>query len=291
MATRKTFIVYSAALLLLVFLVSTISILIYLLTNELLPLFDENLSFSLISLNNDQPRVGFEQEIKPIDEVWDMLEQVDQGRALSDLRQLTGEEPICLSYGCYTITNRLTGSHGLDLAQDYLYENLVDLGYTVEFDEWSTSGYADQNIIARKEGVLKGFEEVYLVAHVDGVKSTQYNYPAADDNASSVVNGLELARIFSNLNFQRTLVLFFSSGEEQGYLGVKSYLVQLPNEAINAIWQVVNRDMTGYDGNNDRVMGIFHGDHPPSMELAQMMGEIIHAYQLDLDPRVVTGCP
>jgi len=237
------------------------------------------------------PNPSIESDIIPLDVVWEMLGQVNQDLALNDLRQLTGEEPICLSYGCFTITHRLTGSEGLDWAQDYLYENLVDMGYDVEFHNWSVPGLADQNLIARKEGVLDPTEEVYFVSHVDGVRTYENNFPAADDNASSVVNGLELARILNNYEFERTLVLFFSSGEEQGAKGVKEYLKHLSAEELDAIEYVVNRDMTGYDGNDDRVMELFHGDHPPSIALTQMMSEIIGVYQLDLVPKVVKGCP
>jgi len=232
-----------------------------------------------------------EINIIPLDQVWEMLGKVNQDRALNDLRQLTGEDPICIRSGCYTITDRLSGSEGLDWAQDYLYENLVNMGYSVEFHSWSTPDYADQNVIARKQGVLKPTEEVYFVAHVDGARSYDAHFPAADDNASSVVNGLELARILSNYQFKRTLVLFFSSGEEQGSKGVRAYLDQLSSEEFGAIKYVVNHDMTGYDDNHDKVMELFHGGHPPSVGLTQMMSEIIGIYHLDLVPKVVVGCP
>lgn len=49
-------------------------------------------------------------------------------------------------------------------------------------------------------------------------------FPAADDNASGVVDLLEAARVLSKYSFDRTLVFFFSTGEEEGALGVKSYL-------------------------------------------------------------------
>jgi hypothetical protein len=230
--------------------------------------------------------------ISPTQVVWEMLEQVDGDRALSDLRRLTGEEPICVNSGCYTITHRLTGSEGLDWAMDYLYENLITMDYTIEFWDWSRSGYTDRNLIARKMGVLTPTEEIYLVAHVDGVKESEASYPAADDNASSVVNGLELARVFSNYSFGRTIVLFFSTGEEQqGSLGVEDYLDRLSPGELSAIKYVINRDMTGYDGNGDGLMNLAHGDHPPTVALAEVMSETIGAYQLNLDQRVVPGCP
>jgi len=229
--------------------------------------------------------------VSPAEVVWEMLGQVDRDRALNDLRQLTGEEPICVSTGCYTITHRLTGSEGLDWAQDYLYENLVSLGYMVEFQDWSRSGYADQNLIARKTGVLTPTEEVYLVAHLDGVSGSGDRYPAADDNASCVVNGLELARLFSHRFFGRTVVLFFTTGEEQGTYGARAYLNQLAPDELGAIKYAINCDMTGYDANGDGLMNLAHGDHPPTVALAQVMSETIDAYQLNLDQRVVPGCP
>ncbi|MGW8178308.1 MAG: M28 family peptidase, partial [bacterium] len=135
--------------------------------------------------------------INPTETIWEMLAKVDQNRAMEDLRRLTGEDPLCINAGCYTITHRLTGSDNLSRTMEYLYENLVPLGFTVEFRDWSLSGLADRNLIAKKTGVLTPTEEIYLVAHVDGVKRSDEPFPAADDNASSVVNGLELARVLS----------------------------------------------------------------------------------------------
>jgi hypothetical protein len=229
--------------------------------------------------------------ISPTQAVWEMLAEVDRDRAEEDLRRLTGEEPLCISAGCYTITHRLTGSEELSRAMDYLYENLVTLDYTVEFQDWSRSGSTDRNLIARKTGVLTPTEEIYLVAHVDGVKESAQPYPAADDNASSVVNGLELARVFNDRSFGRTIVLLFSTGEEQGARGVRGYLNHLSPAELAAIKYAINRDMTGYDGNGDGLVNLAHGDHPPTLALAQVMSETIAAYQLNLDQRVVAGCP
>ena len=241
------------------------------------------------------PKKQSEMDLDPgsvtLEVVWQMLAMVDMDRALVDLRRITGEEPICLQAGCFTITNRLTGSQGLDWAQSYLIKILVDLGYTVEERDWASSGFADQNIIARKAGKSLPNEEVYFVSHVDGIALGIDVTPAADDNASSVVNGLELARALSDYEFERTLILFFSSGEEQGYIGVDEYLEALSDEDLSKILYVVNRDMTGYDGNGDRVMELFHGGLSPSILLAQYMGDLVTDYYLDLVPMPVVGCP
>ena len=229
--------------------------------------------------------------ISPTDVIWEMLGQVNKNRVVNDLRRLAGEEPICTSTGCYTAANRLTGSEGLHWAMDYIYQDLVSLGYSAEFRDWSREGWGDRNLIARKVGVLAPTEEVYFVAHVDGVKlNGEERFPAADDNASGAVDNLELARVLSTFSFSRTVVLLFSTGEEQGALGVKSYLDQLSSEELSSIKYAVDVDMVGYDANRDGVMELWHGGHLPSLAVAQMMSETISTYQLDLAPRIVVGC-
>jgi hypothetical protein len=249
----------------------------YLQTGERLPSSPEDLNLAMPTSRTDS--------------IWAMLAEVDRDRAEDDLRRLTGEEPLCVASGCYTLTHRFTGSDELGWAMDYLYEHLEPLGYTVEFQNWSRSGYTDRNLIARKTGVLTPTEEIYLVAHVDGVKLSPQPYPAADDNASSVVNGLELARVFSERDFGRTIVLLFSTGEEVGKLGVHEYLDALSPAELAAIKYVINRDMTGYDGNGDGLVNLAHGDHPPTLALAQVMSATIDIYELNLDQRIVAGCP
>ena len=227
----------------------------------------------------------------PTQVVWEMLEQVDPNRTLNDLRQLTGEEPMCAVDTCYTITNRLTGSEGLYWAMDYISEELVSLGYSVGFQDWSRSGYSDRNLIARKSGVYSPSEEVYFVAHVDGVRTgPEERFPAADDDASGAVGNLELARILSGYSFSRTVVLLFTTGEEQGALGSRSYLGQLSPPELGSIKYVVDVDMVGYDANDDGAMELWHGGHSSSLALTQIMSATIRAYQLDLVPSFVVGC-
>jgi hypothetical protein len=236
-------------------------------------------------------KLNHPSEISPLDIAWGMLAQVNMERVMTDLHRLTGEEPICFGNGCYTINHRLTGSEGLQWAKDYIYEELVRLGYSVELRNWSSEGYIDQNIIARKSGKVTPDDEIYFVAHIDGVypDGAQCS-PAADDNASGVVGVLELARILSKYSFNRTIVLLFSTGEEQGVLGVKSYVDQLSHEELSAIRYVVNVDMVGYDSDLDGAMQLWSGDHTPSLGFVQSLSEIIHAYGLDLKPSIVTGC-
>lgn len=213
-----------------------------------------------------------------------MISQVDQNLVLSNLRKLTGVEQICLDQGCYTISNRLTGSEGLKWAKDYIYQELTNLGYSVEIQNWSSFGYSDQNLVARKLGVVSPGTEIYFLAHMDGVN----NSPAADDDASGVVSLIELARILSSHSFRYTIVLLFSTGEEQGVLRAQRYVNQPTSQEISAIKYVVNVDMIGYDGNNDNMMELWNGSQPKSF--VQLLIGIITTYQIDLTPQIVSDC-
>jgi hypothetical protein len=228
--------------------------------------------------------------ITPMEVVWEMLGHVNKDRALIDLRKLTGEEEICIDSDCYTIVNRLTGSEGLDWAQDYVSEELNNLGYTVEVRDWSLNGKADQNIIAKKVGVISPDEKIYFIAHLDGVGSGVQKYPAADDDGSGMVDMLEMARVLNNYSFDRTVVLLFTSGEEQGTLGSQYYLNELTPGELSSIKYAVDLDMVGYDANEDGAMEFWDGGDPSSLPLTHMMSEIIETYQIDLSPQFVTGC-
>jgi Zn-dependent M28 family amino/carboxypeptidase len=172
---------------------------------------------------------------------------------------------------------------------------LDDAGYTVGYDvevlPWRRGLYEDRNVLARKTGVVSPTEIVFFVAHVDGVGTCPaQRCPAADDNASGTVAGLELARSIRHEQFERTIVLMFSTGEEQNMQGVSAYIAGLSAEELADIKYVVNLDMVGYDGNGDTVMELYYGDHGPSEDLARNMLASIQAYDLGLDARLNNGC-
>jgi hypothetical protein len=228
---------------------------------------------------------------KPKDITYELLQNINLERTLQDILKLTGEVPICIDDDCYSINDRATGSEGLYWAKRYIFHELLNLGYFVEYKDWSMSGYSDQNIFAIKPGFSRPDEKIYFIAHLDGSKANILSgKPAADDNASSVVDLLELARVLSNYSFERTLVLFISTGEEQGTLGVTSYLDQLTPEEISSIKYAVNIDMVGYDANRDYSMELWYGDHAPSFDLVTVMSQTIQTYQLNLIPEFVVGC-
>jgi hypothetical protein len=232
----------------------------------------------------------YELSTSPIISTQDIT-QADQSRVMAALQRVTGLEPICTENGCHTINNRVTGSEGLRWVKEYIYSELVKLGYAVEVQSWTRSGYTDQNIIAMKLGEIMPNEEIYFVAHMDGVNGGATDlFPAADDNASGVIDLLEMARVISSISFQRTVVFLFTTGEEQGTLGVRDYLDHLSQQELSSIKFAVDIDMVGYDANRDAKMELWYGGHAPSLALAQTMSDIIKTSQFHLAPGFVIGC-
>lgn len=224
-------------------------------------------------------------------EIARLLGAVDVHRCGIDVERLTGERPICVRGNCRSITNRLTGSPDLEHAMRYLASELEAAGYQPAFEAWRGRELADRNLLTRATGVISPAEEVYVVAHVDGVGSCpDPRCPAADDNASGTVAALELGRVFAGRAFARTVVLLFSTGEEQGCLGVEAYIARRGAVGLEAIHALVNVDMLGYDSDDDNVMELYHGNHPPSLAVARSLEATIRTYVPELRPRLDPGC-
>ena len=224
-------------------------------------------------------------------DVSSIVDRVDEERALGDLRGLSGEEPLCAAGSCRTLRNRLTGTEDLNWAMDYVLAETAGLGFSVIEDPWKDGRWFDRNLILRKTGVVTPSEEVWFVAHVDGVAScVDGRCPAADDNGSGAVAALEMARAFSEALFARSVVLFFSTGEEQGTLGVNAYLRDATPASLEAIHALVNADMIGYDGDDDNAMELYYGGQDASLQLAYAMRDYVTTYAPELRPKIDEGC-
>lgn len=217
--------------------------------------------------------------------------RVDLERALQDARRLSGELPLCLGPDCETVANRVTGGQGVERAVDWLAAESSGMGFAVTVVPWKHGASAGRNVFARRGGVVTPTEEVWFVAHADGVSDCPGGRcPAADDNASGTVEGLELLRALADTPTARTVVVMFSTGEEQGMLGVSAWLATAPAADLARARALVNADMVAWDGDGDRVMEIYHGGEAPSIRLAESMAAVFAAYAPELRPRLNPGC-
>jgi hypothetical protein len=109
------------------------------------------------------------------------------------------------------------------------------------------------NIIGTKPGLLRPNEWVVIGAHYDsrnpgrcdGINAPQ---PGANDNASGCAGVMELARVFSGVQTDRTMLFMCFSGEEQGLVGSRRYVDSLvANGDISKVKLMLNMDMIGHD--------------------------------------------
>lgn len=98
----------------------------------------------------------------------------------------------------------------LERAADYIADSLQGLGYAVKEQRFTDRGREHRNLIASRPGTIPGCAKVVVLAHYDTVPQT----PGADDNASGVAVLLEVARLLSGLQFEKSVELVAVSLEE-----------------------------------------------------------------------------
>lgn len=104
------------------------------------------------------------------------------------------------------------------------------------------------NVIGIKRGA-NNLDSIYLVvcAHYDATSNNPYFFaPGADDNGSGTASLLELVRIITNYNFEKTIRFIFFSGEEQRLLGSYYYCSVAKHIHRDSIISAINIDMIGY---------------------------------------------
>jgi len=131
------------------------------------------------------------------------------------------------------------------LAQNWIKDQFDSMGLSVELQDFPMSGGpASDNVIATQTGTKYPDEYIVMGGHYDS-----YTYsglePGADDNASGTAGVLEIARILSQYEFDRTIIYCAFSGEEYGLYGSEAYADRCASEGMN-IHGYLNMDMTGY---------------------------------------------
>jgi len=125
-------------------------------------------------------------------------------------------------------------------------------------------------------------EYVLLSAHYDhlGIREDDegtHVWPGADDNASGVAGVLEIMRRFAAQPGRRSVMAFFSSGEERAILG-SAYYNSRPLIDINQIAMQINLDMIGRSDGS--VQGVADG----SPELFSVASDLARARGIQMIP-------
>ena len=209
--------------------------------------------------------------------------------------------------------------HGVGAARKWIYEQFRSYSprlevsydqYRLKKDTSRGSRIIDDvdlyNVVAVLPGVTDQEERVMITAHYDSINMSRPpgapapqpgdapapaakrdpNMPApgVTDDGSGIACVMELARIMSQYEFDKTLVFVAFAGEEEGLLGATLY-AQRAKSLNQKIEAVLNNDIIGSDIGGDgrmenRRVNIFSEDpiDSPSREIARYAREIGERY-------------
>ncbi len=161
----------------------------------------------------------------------------------------------------YLVTFENRGVQGLDKKADsgnagavaWIREGFEKLGYATELHCYRTRQQGKEcNVVAEKNGLTKPNEKVVVIGHLDDVGHHQ---AGADDNATGAVALLEMARVLSSYDSERSIVFLASNGEEQGLMGSTAFVAdKSKNGKLAELKFAINMDMIGY--NKDGILDV-----------------------------------
>jgi hypothetical protein len=185
--------------------------------------------------------ITFPSAIDPI------VAEADPTAYMSWIRFLAGADPITIDGQSIRLMTRYTNSEHCDLAEQWAYESLLDMGFaSVEYDTFFVGSSMARNVIATLPGTETPERIYILCGHLDSTSEMPtVDAPGANDNASGAAVVLEAARILKDHAFRSTIRFCLFTGEEQGLLGSMHYAneARLAGDSIRG---VVNCDMVAY---------------------------------------------
>jgi hypothetical protein len=241
-----------------------------------------------------------------------IVSEVSDERIADNLKKLEG-------FGTrYIFSSQDDPVHGVGAARKWIYEQFRSYSPRLEvsFDQYrlkkeTTRGtrIVDDvdlyNVVAVLPGLTDKEERVMITAHYDSVNMSRpadapppqpgdapfssprdpnISAPGVTDDGSGVACVMELARVMSQYEFDKTLVFVAFAGEEEGLLGATLY-AQKAKSLNQKIEAVLNNDIIGSDLGGDgrmenRRVNIFSEDpiDSPSREIARYAREIGERY-------------
>jgi hypothetical protein len=149
------------------------------------------------------------------------------------------------------IGDRPGGSLGEQEAAGWLAGQFAALGYEVRVQPFPFYrrgvSLVGMNVIATRPG-MPGYGVLYAGAHYDTVERIpgfDYGGPGANDNASGVGVLLDVARLYAVEPLTSTLTLIAFGAEEDGLVGSRYFVNQLPVGARLLAYGMLNFDCVG----------------------------------------------
>ncbi len=261
------------------------------------------LLFSLIAL----PAAAQYKAVNP--QVSKVVSSINEERIVEVLKKLE-------AFGTRNLLSSQTDPvRGIGAARQWIYSQFRDYSPRLEvaYDQYRLKKITEPNsrvprdvdlynVVAVLPGKVHPEQRVIISGHYDtlvltgptGNSTTAGETPPASDpnghepgvtdNASGTACVMELARVLSQFEFEKTLVFIAFAGEEEGLLGSSLYAAKA-KKAGQKIEAVLNNDIIGFEAsgsgrNENRRVNVFSDDpaDSPSRTLARYAREIGERY-------------
>ena len=107
-----------------------------------------------------------------------LISQTNSDTLTHYVRVLSGEDSVSIAGSRYLITSRYAGNPGNNVAADFIYQTLSQLGLSVFNQNYSGSG---RNLYAVQTGTTYPDQQFIICAHYDDMPSFSLA-PGADEN-------------------------------------------------------------------------------------------------------------
>ena len=236
------------------------------------------------AMRENQIAIPYECTHHPLIE--ELLSRTSQTQWLDWIEKITGVESVDIGGTTYSITTRHSDAlfngnlkgraypFALQQAQYWHY------GDNIEEDSYLYGGQTWKNLVLTLPGEGTSKDLVLMVGHYDTMSDqATTNAPGADDNSSGSATLFEAARLLRQFRFDRTIKLIFFTGEEQWLQGSAAYV---NDHSTTNMLGVINLDMFGWDGDNDRCFQMEVGTIVSSQDVGHCVEDSINAYSLNL---------
>jgi hypothetical protein len=156
-----------------------------------------------------------------------IVDEVDTGRLRNTLRELS------------ITRNYKTAPQNVSVVQHKVAAYFTKSGLQVSKQDIPYDNYTGHNIMGIKAGT-RDSNMLLLGAHLDAVPNSH----GADDNASGVAALMEIARVLSKYDLQKSVAFVAFDLEEEGLIGSKKFVGD--NSFKNNLIGYLNFDMIGY---------------------------------------------
>ena len=234
----------------------------------------------------------------------DLMQQLDAERMREDIHHLA-KDPLPFRKVNYTRPGHEKST--LDEADDYIQSRLEAFGYEVEKegvqvqafrcdeskpkssqysppqpkDPWHTA----YNLYAKKTGATHPEEIIVVISHKDS--QSWVDSPGANDNAVGTAANLEIARVLSGYDNERSLWFVWCNEEHTPWTSVTA--ANNARERGDNIVAVFNLDSLGRKSDEDHAARVMANvtlyTTPEGERLADLMAEVNDRYEIGLQQR------